>query len=226
MKMNRMPHPNDAFCATLRWGFLALVMREFRIMRCAAITFALALTACITACHKTDAEGRMFRRAAASGDVATIRVMLQKNPKVVFSDDKSGSTALEYAVSRHQTEVVELLLANNARVDARNYHGITPLFAASAKGYADIARLLITAKADVNGKNSHGFTPLDVAAFNGHIDVAELLLDTGAGVNIADGRGATPLYWARKNGQKTMEDFLRQHGGQDFAPSYGGSEWP
>ena len=201
--------------------------RRLRRARCrAALVLALALIGSTPACRKADPQGSAFRRAAANGDVVRMRALLQDNPRLVFSEDKSGGTALQYAALHNRKDAAEFLLANKAEVDARDDLGITPLYTAAAKDSIDVVRVLIAAKANVNAKDSHGATPLAVAAYNGHTDVAEVLLERGAGVNLMNGCGATPLYWAKKNGHKSMEDLLRQRGGLEFPRLCSKPEWP
>jgi ankyrin repeat protein len=49
---------------------------------------------------------------------------------------------LHYAVSGDHTNVVELLLINNAEVNAKDNNGRTPLYYAAAKGTEAVAELL------------------------------------------------------------------------------------
>jgi len=72
--------------------------------------------------------------------------------------------------------VVDLLLANNADVNAKdNKSGFTPLHFAAGMGHKDLVELLLAHKADVNAKDNNGHTPLAWALHNNHKDVAEVL---------------------------------------------------
>jgi ankyrin repeat protein len=190
----------------------------------AVLLFVLALLGLAPACRKADPQGSALRRAAANGDVATMKALLQQNSGLVFSEDKTGGTALQYAALHNRKDAAEILLAGRAKVDARDDFGITSLYTAAAKDSLDVVRVLIAAKADVDANDSHGFTPLAVAAYNGHTDVAEVLLDSGANVNAKDGVGRTPLHWARKNGHEATESLLRQRGGLELPLEK--REWP
>jgi ankyrin repeat protein len=75
----------------------------------------------------------------------------------------------------NRKDVAELLLANGAKVNARNNDGRTALHEAADAGNKDVLELLLANKADVNAKANNGDTPLHVAMIHGYKDIAELL---------------------------------------------------
>ncbi len=115
------------------------------------------------------------------------------------------------AVIRGHKEIAELLIANDADVNAKAEDGDTPLqYAVNTK---EVAELLIENGADVNAKDFEGWTPLHGAAGIGHMKIAELLITKGANVNAKDGVGFTPLDVAITFKTQTA-DLLRKHGGK------------
>jgi ankyrin repeat protein len=70
---------------------------------------------------------------------------------------------LHLAAEAGNKEIVELLIAKGADVNAKDKRGRTPLFGAAALGRKEIAGLLIAKVADVNAKDKVGDTPLDWA---------------------------------------------------------------
>jgi ankyrin repeat protein len=70
--------------------------------------------------------------AAKAGDLAKVGAMLKDNPALVSSRDQ-GWTPLHLAVRFGYKEVVELLIANKADVNAKDIRGKTPLQHANAK---------------------------------------------------------------------------------------------
>ena len=80
--------------------------------------------------------------AANSGDLEKLTALLNDNPDLVFSKDNNGQTPLHWAVYRGHKNVVELLLARKAEVNAKNNNGQTPLWVAAHEGYKDVAELL------------------------------------------------------------------------------------
>jgi ankyrin repeat protein len=140
-------------------------------------------------------------------------------PGLGYKLSSSGWTPLLLAISHK--DVVELLLAYNADVNARNSRGDTPLHAAAAGGNTDVVALLLANKAEINAKeNTHGFTPLHLAARKRNQDVIELLLAKGAEVNATSYHG-TPLHYINSAPDATEVDYtdimklLRRHGGHE-----------
>lgn len=84
-------------------------------------------------------------------------------------------TALYYAVSKRQTEVVEFLLEHGASVHS-GYFTETPLHHAAVVGELGIVSALLDKGAAVNKRNHNGCTPLWYAVQGSHLRVAERLL--------------------------------------------------
>ena len=74
--------------------------------------------------------------------------------------------------------MAELLLANQADVNATNNHGATPLHAAVILNRPEVAEVLLAHGADVTAKDDQGLTPLDQATQRGRTNLVELLRQT------------------------------------------------
>jgi ankyrin repeat protein len=154
--------------------------------------------------------------AASFGDLEKVKALLKADPDAVFQTMENGQTALHLAASHGYKDMVELLLANKADVNAEARGGMTSLFMAAQGGYKDVVQSLLANKADVNAAYNHGTTPLHAAAASGRAEVVELLLNNKANVNARDDSGRTPLDLAEARGQKDVAELLRQHGGKNF----------
>jgi ankyrin repeat protein len=153
--------------------------------------------------------------AAKAGDLAKVKVLLTENPELVSSKWYGRMPLHEAAVNGHK-DVVELLLAKGADVNAKDRNGnMTPLHWGVWSYKKDVVELLLANGADVKARNNNGLTPLHMAAQRGLKDIAELLLAKGAEVTASNNNGETPLHMAAQRGRKDMAELLRQHGGHE-----------
>lgn len=113
--------------------------------------------------------------AALRGHVGLLRLMLRHGAEV----NKPGWTPLHYAAT-HPTavsvEMVDLLLEENAYIDAASPNETTPLMMAVRYGHRDAVRALLEAGADVSLRNQQGLTALDFATQSNRRDVADLIV--------------------------------------------------
>ena len=126
----------------------------------------------------------------------------------VNGSQASGWTPLMLASYKGYKEIVELLIAKGADVNARDDNGKTALLEALnpmhrelEKNDKEIAKLLIAKGADVNAKNNNGQTPLMFAANTGCKDIVELLVAKGADLNVRNEFGDTLLMLAAAYGR-------------------------
>ena len=121
---------------------------------------------------------KLIIKAAKSGDVATVKVLLASDPSLIEARDTDGSTPLHCSVWKGQEAVVELLVKAGANVNAVNQNGhwgTTPLHAAAHANQAKIAKLLLDHGADVKAKDMEGRTPMFHTTFHKAKAVARLL---------------------------------------------------
>lgn len=87
---------------------------------------------------------------------------------------------LHSAVAGSWTELVRLLIAHGAPVNARQAEGFAPLHSAAQNGSIEIITDLLQAGADVNARDGEGKTPLMYALHENHEEAVELLTAHGA----------------------------------------------
>ncbi len=123
--------------------------------------------------------------AAANGDVAQARALLKNNPNLVSSVDNTSWLPLHWAAYKGHKDIVELLLANKADINAKDKNRMTALSLAAGKGHVDVAKLLLEDKAE--------YTIHDVAALGDLERTRALLKDHPELANSIDGDDHTPL---------------------------------
>jgi ankyrin repeat protein len=104
------------------------------------------------------------------------------------------------AAERGELPVVRKLLADGARIDARDQRGRTALLAATHRNRIDVARFLIQEGADVNAKDFIQDTPFLFAGAEGRNDILKLALAAGANLKDINRYGGTALIPAAHHG--------------------------
>ena len=151
--------------------------------------------------------------SAELGDAEAVRAALRDWPDLIEAEDDKGFTPLHVAVANAKTNVVLVLLARRAKVEARTKGAWTPLHIAATNGFVPTVALLLAYSAQVNAKTTLGLTPLHLAARGGQVEAARLLLDNKADVNATEQvDGATPLHLAVEGGHLAVVELLLAKG--------------
>lgn len=131
--------------------------------------------------------------AVSVGHESTVRMLLHHGANVHLRDAYEN-TALHWGVTNKK--ITQLLLENEADVQAKNDSHQTALCWAAQGGTVEVAHVLLKNKAKVNWQDKKGSTALHKAAIRGRKDVVELLLQNCADANLCDIDGWTPLHGA------------------------------
>ena len=116
--------------------------------------------------------------AAGTGDLQRVFALLcceEINPNIRSA---TGTMALIQTVFdiHENLGIVELLLNQNADVNAVTTDGLTALMVAVIKGYKNIVIRLLKAGADIHKKDMFGYDAMAFAVRLNHDDIAELLM--------------------------------------------------
>lgn len=175
--------------------------------------------------------------AIRSGDLARVKALLERYPRLISDiDGSTDPTLLHEAALSGNCDIVRFLLSKGMSVKCGDICERTPLHMAAQAGHYEAARILIENGADVNaidlgqfkpdisarGKGEtellitpekyDGTAPLHLAAENGHSDIITLLLENGAKLALKDERGMSPFLRAASHGQTEALKLLASRG--------------
>jgi ankyrin repeat protein len=155
--------------------------------------------------------------AARTGRPDAVRLLLSRGARPEGRERLNGETAVMWAAGQNHGEVIRLLAAAGADLNAKSNvvdlppvkvdlatmvttalprGGMTALMYAAREGAPDAAVALAESGADLNLTDPEGVTALVLAIINAHFDAAARLVEKGADPNIADKAGMAALYAA------------------------------
>ncbi|NMM27825.1 MAG: ankyrin repeat domain-containing protein [Glaciimonas sp.] len=127
-----------------------------------------------------DARNIDYEARAFNGNTALMLAAYKELPQVVQTlldkgaeVNRPGWTALHYAATVGNNDIVRLLLDKFAYIDAASPNGTTPVMMAARSGHILTVKLLLDEGADATLKNQLGMSAIDFAVKFGHKDIAE-----------------------------------------------------
>jgi uncharacterized protein len=109
--------------------------------------------------------------AAMKGQTEVVRKLIARDADV----NKPGWTPLHYAATGGHLEILQILLDENAYIDAESPNKSTPLMMAAKYGSPAAVRLLLEAGADPRLRNELGLSAVDFAQQANRRDAAEMI---------------------------------------------------
>ena len=156
----------------------------------------------------------LIHQSVSSGDIETLRYLLDHGAKVDQRSIIDQATSLHIASYSGDEAITRLLLARGADINAPLIGGNTPLHMALASGQIAIAKLLLVHGAEPNvNLSSKGGAALHIAARAGFASMVELLLQRGADINARENSNhATALIEAARYGHVLVVEILLRFG--------------
>jgi ankyrin repeat protein len=192
------------------------------VRRLALLLAAAALAGCSgddepAAPPRADLDARLIE-AAFANDVAAAERLIRDGADVNVKDSTQQSAYL-IATSEvgDDPRLLELTLANGAKVNDKDSYNGTGLIRAAERGHARIVERLLRAGIDRDHVNRLGWTALHEAVVLGdggptHVATVRALVRGGVDVNVPDGDGVTALAHAQERGFRAIARILRAAG--------------
>jgi ankyrin repeat protein len=172
------------------------------------------LSAALLAAPAFAATETQLAEAVKSGQRAAAIDLIAKKANVNAAE-ADGSTALLWAASANDSDLVTRLLKAGAKANVKNALGATPLIEAAFHANTEMIQALLVAGADPNFAGADGQTPLMLVARSQNAAAAKALLDKGAKPNVTEKqRSQTPLMWAAASSSAGIVRELLAHGAE------------
>lgn len=157
---------------------------------------------------------KKFHDAVHIGDVETVKTMLSAGPALATSVDKFKFQPIHLLDMYFDGEILNLLLANGADINAKNDEGVTLLHIIRDP---DAVTILVQKGADIEARDMGGWTPLimQASAQQDGADVVAALLANGANPNAKGNNGESALSFARQTGDDEFIQVLIEGGAKD-----------
>lgn len=121
-----------------------------------------------------------------------LKILLDAKPDFSL-ENKTNSTILMQAKT---AELVNIILASGADVNAKSSVRTTALINASTKLKPEVVKAIIDGGADLEALDARGRSALVWAVLENRVEIISILVEAGANINSKDKDGNTPLIWA------------------------------
>ena len=131
--------------------------------------------------NRVDESGETLLMDAASRNLKeSVQILLNAGAEIDARAKATGNSALIFAAIEGHTNIVQMLLDQNADIEVRNNNGESALMLAAARGRTDVVRFLLQRGADMSVEDKFKNTALHNAEKHGGPEVTQLLRSAGA----------------------------------------------
>ncbi len=179
-------------------------MQRIKIQRIMLLTIVfLLLSAFIIPVNAGE-----IHKAARAGDLAKIKLLLEKEPGLVNEKTGTGNTPLFFAVFGGHSEVVDFLISKGAEVSDKNNAGENVLHYAAYSGSVKLLKFFLDKGLDINSADIFGEIPLHKAAAANKLPAVKLMIENNADINAGNSGGKTPYQLASTPEHKELTEYL------------------
>ena len=168
---------------------------------------------CLTMMLSANLHAGEIHDAAATGDLDTVKKLVEADSNLLEAKDKNGNTPLFAAIKSNQVEIVRYLIEHGADIKEKKT-AEEGMLTAATKNSPEMIDVLVSAGIDVNSsvrKNNH-LTALHWAAIHSNLALTQCLLKHKADVDSRDGYRQTPLHLAAIKGSHQLIQSLVANG--------------
>src|SRR5438132_10018994 len=184
--------------------------------------------------HNASPKGEALADAIRARDLAKVKSLLEAAPQLIYAGDERGNQPIHWATMTRQLDMIDVLLARGADINARRPDGAQPIQLTNGdycfRGWRDVPQDWQTAPAQVLAHlRAHGaYVDICTAASTGDLQRVQALLDQDAAlanrlspyVAYYIGSGA-PLKNAAARGHIEIVKLLLERGADPNLPEEG-----
>lgn len=156
--------------------------------------------------------------AVTKGHYNALRRLLPLKPSLVNHPYNGNShvtngTMIHLACVNKHIDVVRVLVAFGAYIDAQDQNGVTALHLASEHGTVELLSTILAFSPNINHQDRKGRAAIHKATYNGRLDCVQLLLQVpGINIELCEwAYGQTALHVASGRGLADIAKLLIQH---------------
>ncbi|CAB4060140.1 MIB [Lepeophtheirus salmonis] len=148
-----------------------------------------------------------LQAASQNGHIEVIKALLRRNADLEI-EDKDGDRAVHHAAFGDEPNVMELLAASGADLNARNKRRQTALHIGVNKGHFGVVKSILKLKGHPSLQDSEGDTPLHDAISKKKDEMLSLLLEHHADIMLTNNNGFNCLHHAALRGNPSAMKIL------------------
>ena len=151
-----------------------------------------------------------------------ISYMLEQEKELLDASNLDDETALHFACRVANIKAVRILIEAGARFDIQDRNGEYAIHTAcryaGVMSSLDVVKYLVEIGCPLDIIGPYNQKPLHIAARFRNLALVEFIVDQGVDVNDCDSDGWTAYQYAWRNNDRTMMDYLVDHGAQNLKP--------
>ena len=160
-------------------------------------------------------QAQTIFNAIKTGDLVTVKALIEADSKLLQSKDEVGNTLLHLAAANQKADITKFLVEKGIDVNSKSNTGETPLHIAAKWRSNEVVALLISKGALINVNDDANYTPLTnaiqhyqtMSQVSGKLETVKLLVENGADINKTGMWGWLPIQVAAEFGTKEVVEY-------------------